>query len=154
MYLLKTTLNANNKLVVELHKIYGIHHSYTNQLCKDLGIKPQCLITSLTPTQRLMIQHWFQLKLMKTSLKVNDDLKKFMSDRKQELITLKTYRGSRHKDGLPSRGQRTHTNAKSQRSFKQSKQHSFPLKKKKVTLPKKKVIPKKSSKSSKPTKKK
>ena len=89
-------------------KIYGIGLNNSLLLCKKLGLSKNIKIKDLSREQIN--------KLLKTvellNLIVGSDLKKNKLIISKKLIAIKTYRGLRSYQGLPVRGQRTHTNAK------------------------------------------
>jgi small subunit ribosomal protein S13 len=114
MYLFKTYLEPKQKMKRQLKKIYGLSNFYINKLYNQFGFNQQIFIKDLTSTQKKLLKDWFRTQF----LTVNDELKKKIDDTKKKLINLKLYKGFRHKDGLPVRGQRTHTNAKTQKKFK------------------------------------
>lgn len=111
LYLLETNLPENKSVLFSLTYIYGIGDSTAFRICKKLGFSSNLKIKDLTQEQVLEILHVID----SLDLVLNNELKKFRSLSLKNLIQIKSYRGLRRVRGLPTRGQRTHTNAKSAR---------------------------------------
>jgi small subunit ribosomal protein S13 len=111
LYLLETNLSENKSVFFALTQVYGIGKSTAFRICKKLGFSINLKIKDLTQEQTLeIIQTIDSLDLI-----LNNELKKLKSLALKKLIDIKSYRGLRRVRGLPVRGQRTHTNAKSAR---------------------------------------
>ena len=111
LYLLETNLPENKSVYFALTKVYGIGRSTAFNICKKLGFSVNLKIKDLTQEQITEI-----LQVIDSSnLLLNNELKKLRSLTLKNLISIKAYRGLRRVRGLPVRGQRTHTNAKSAR---------------------------------------
>ena len=108
IYIFETNLSANKPIFFALQKIYGIGRSQSLKICKLLGFSKNFKLTDLTGDQIK--------KLIKTienlNLIITTELKKQKSFSLKQLVNLKTYKGIRRINGLPVRGQRTHTNGK------------------------------------------
>jgi small subunit ribosomal protein S13 len=116
IYLLETKLPENKSVLFALTNVYGIGKSTAFLICKKLGFSINLKIKDLTQEQTIEI-----LQVVETlNLTLNNELKKFKSLSLKNLISIKSYRGLRGVRGLPVRGQRTHTNAKSARKNKRS----------------------------------
>lgn len=114
LYLLETNLPENKSVFFALTNIYGIGKSTAFLICKKLGFSINLKIKDLTQEQISEI-----LRIVDSlNLLLNNELKKFKSLTLKNLISIKSYRGLRRVRGLPVRGQRTHTNAKSARKNK------------------------------------
>nr|YP_009495577.1 ribosomal protein S13 [Nitzschia sp. (in: diatoms)]AWQ64307.1 ribosomal protein S13 [Nitzschia sp. (in: diatoms)] len=114
LYLLETNLSENKSVFFALTKIHGIGRSTAFSICKKLGFSINLKIKNLNQEQISEI-----LKLIDSlNLLLNNELKKFKSLSLKKLIAIKSYRGLRRVRGLPVRGQRTHTNAKSAKKNK------------------------------------
>lgn len=111
IYILKTNLPENKSIIFSLTYVYGIGVSTSTLICKKLGLSSNLKTKDLTREQIVDL-----LKLV-DSLKIplNNELKKIKTLSLKKLINIKSYRGLRRLRGLPVRGQRTHTNAKSSR---------------------------------------
>jgi small subunit ribosomal protein S13 len=114
IYLLETKLPENKSVLFALTNIYGIGRSTAFLICKKLGFSINLKIKDLTQEQTVEILQVVEL----LNLTLNNELKKFKSLSLKNLISIKSYRGLRRVRGLPVRGQRTHTNAKSARKNK------------------------------------
>jgi small subunit ribosomal protein S13 len=114
LYLLETKLSENKPVFFALTQVYGIGNTISCQICKKLGFSLNLKVKDLTQEQTVEI-----LKLVDSlNLVLNNELKKLKSLSIRSLISIKSYRGLRRVRGLPVRGQRTHTNAKSARKNK------------------------------------
>ena len=109
LYLLETKLSERKSIVFALTQIYGIGKSTAFLICKKLGFSVNLKVKDLTQEQTVEILQVVELM----NLTLNNELKKFKSLSLKKLIAIKSYRGLRRVRGLPVRGQRTHTNAKS-----------------------------------------
>jgi len=111
IYLLETKLPENKSVFFALTNVYGIGKNTASFLCKKLGFSVNLKTKDLTPEQ---VGELLQL-VDSSNLILNNELKKLRSLTLKSLISIKSYRGLRRVRGLPVRGQRTHTNAKSSR---------------------------------------
>ena len=111
LYLLETNLPENKSVLFALTYIYGIGNSTAFRISKKLGFSTNLKIKDLTQDQTLEILQTID----SMDLVLNNELKKLKSLSLKNLIQIKSYRGLRRVRGLPVRGQRTHTNAKSAR---------------------------------------
>lgn len=111
LYVLETKLPENKSVVFALTKVYGIGEKTAYSICKKLGFSINLKTKDLTPEQ---VEEIIQL-VDSLNLTLNNELKKLRSLNLKTLISIKSYRGLRRVRGLPVRGQRTHTNAKSSR---------------------------------------
>lgn|SRR3990167_2583348 len=96
-------------VVIALTSIYGIGRSTSLKLCQKVGINPASKIAQLTE-QELEV-----LRTEITKLTVEGDLRRIVTMNIKRLMDLGCYRGLRHRRGLPSRGQRTKTNARTRK---------------------------------------
>lgn len=105
-YILRTHIQKKY-LFFGLKMIYGIGASISASLCHRLGFQKKFLLKNLTE------EDIYAISQLVDELKFNikGDLERWLKQKVDFLSTLKTYRGIRHRQGLPVRGQRTHTNA-------------------------------------------
>jgi small subunit ribosomal protein S13 len=94
---------------VALTAIYGIGRSRARALCEAVGIKVSTKIKDLTDAQL------DKLREHVGKLTTEGDLRREVSMSIKRLMDLGTYRGTRHRRGLPARGQRTRTNARTRK---------------------------------------
>jgi small subunit ribosomal protein S13 len=99
-------------LVKALTRVYGIGERRSQALCHLLTLPSSFRVRDLSKRQAARLAN-----LMKRNLYLGSDLRKQKSDSIQRLIEIGSYKGVRHRLGLPLRGQRTSTNAKSQRAL-------------------------------------
>lgn len=106
----------SKKILYSLIKIYGINIFQSKRICKYVGINPKI------KTDNLKI---FYINRLQNFIKENIIVEYFLKKKKKEKINLllkcKIIRGIRQYYGLPVRGQRTHSNAKTSKKFKQEK---------------------------------
>ncbi len=108
IYIFETELENSKLIVYSLKKIYGLNFYQSKLLCKKLGFSPNLKTLNLNNEQITKL-----IKLIEnTDLKITNELKKDQVFALKNLIDMKCYSGLRRIRGLPVRGQRTHTNAK------------------------------------------
>lgn len=101
----------NEKRVeIALTYIYGIGRHRSNLILKEAGINPDTRAKNLTTDDLGKITSIIQSKFL-----VEGDLRRDVQSNIKRLIAIHSYRGSRHLSGLPVRGQRTHTNARTRK---------------------------------------
>jgi len=109
MYLLGVNIPENKPIIIGLTYIYGIGNARAKLICHKLHINP------LSKPKDLINKQLNKLGKLINQFSIEIDLKKNIKNNIQNLINLGTYRGLRHKLGLPVRGQRTRSNARTQR---------------------------------------
>jgi small subunit ribosomal protein S13 len=111
IYLIESNIPENKSVYLGLTHIYGIGKSRSLFICKNLGFSLNLKIKYLSKDQLN--------KLIKTidflNFELASNLKKIKLLNAKKLISIKSYKGLRRYQGLPIRGQRTHTNAKTAR---------------------------------------
>lgn len=110
VFILNKKLNSNKKLFYELKKIYGLNFNRINLLFKIFKFEKNFLPKDLTSKQILLLN-----KFLKKSFSLEKNLKSQQIKNIKSLIRISSYRGLRHSKKLPVHGQRTHSNAKTQR---------------------------------------
>ena len=103
-------LPRNKNMGIALTYIYGIGSSLSQEICEKLGISFHAKTDDLTESQVAQIR-----ELLEREYKVEGDLRREVSMNIKRLMDLGCYRGIRHRRGLPVRGQRTHTNARTRK---------------------------------------
>ena len=108
IYFLETEIPNNKKINKSLKSVYGLGKKQSNIICKKLGI------IKTTKTLNLSNKHINKMSqyVLDSNLLITNNLKKEKALIFQQLINIKSVRGLRKLKGLPVRGQRTHTNAK------------------------------------------
>jgi small subunit ribosomal protein S13 len=109
-------ISPKKKVTYALNKIYGIGLKSSFNICKELSIAPQTLVSQLTDSQISNIT-----KLIKQKYLIEDNLRKYQRLNIRRLVQTKSYVGMRHIYSLPVRGQRTSTNARTQKKLKRFK---------------------------------
>jgi small subunit ribosomal protein S13 len=99
----------NAQVVIGLQHIYGIGPSRSKLICARSGIDPQTKVKDLSQSKIEVV------RTQVTTFTIEGDLRREVSMNIKRLIDLKCYRGGRHLKGLPVRGQRTKTNARTRK---------------------------------------
>src|SRR5262245_46360304 len=99
----------NKHVVIGLTHIYGIGKSRAWDICSAAGVKPETKVKDLTEPQVAA------LRGQVAKMTVEGDLRREVSINIKRLMDLGCYRGIRHRKGLPLRGQRTRTNARTRK---------------------------------------
>lgn len=114
-------LPSNKRVEIGLTYIHGIGGHIAKEICSKLGITSERRVHSLTDDEVLKIR-----ETIDANYQVEGGLKRIVSMNIKRLMDLGCYRGLRHRRGLPVRGQRTHTNARTRKG----KARAIPGKKK------------------------
>ena len=101
---------TNKRVVIALTYIYGIGRSKAAQICKKVNVPEDRRVNQLGDDEILRIR-----EIIDHEFKVEGDLRRETSMNIKRLMDLGCYRGLRHRRGLPVRGQRTHTNARTRK---------------------------------------
>ena len=102
-------------IVIGLTAIYGVGRNRAQVMCDAARIDPAKKVKDLTEAELE------SLRGEVAKVRVEGDLRREVSMNIKRLVELGTYRGSRHKRGLPARGQRTKTNARTRKGKRKSK---------------------------------
>ncbi len=100
---------VNKHVVVALTSIYGIGNTRAKQICEAAGIAPDTMVKDLAEPEVAGIRNAV------ANFVVEGDLRRETSMNIKRLMDLGCYRGIRHRRGLPLRGQRTRTNARTRK---------------------------------------
>jgi len=100
-------LNPEKHLILSLTTLYGIGLNTAKKLCAHLGFSSRLFVKDLNEKQQYLL-----IRAIKQTLRVENNLKDYVKSRIQRLIENESNRGFRHRNHLPVRGQRSHTNAK------------------------------------------
>ncbi|PJD90524.1 MAG: 30S ribosomal protein S13 [Legionella sp.] len=101
-------------VVIALTSIYGIGLSTSKKLCQTHDIDPASKISQLTEAQLELLRNEI------AKMTVEGDLRRVVTMNIKRLMDLGCYRGLRHRRGLPVRGQRTKTNARTRKGRRKS----------------------------------
>ncbi len=108
-------LPNQKRLEIGLTYIYGIGRSRAEQLCAELGIDPSTKVRDLTDEEVTRLRNHID-----GNLEVEGDLRRERSQAVKRLTEIGSYRGVRHRRGLPVNGQRTKTNARTRKGAKKT----------------------------------
>ena len=100
---------VNKHIVIGLTHIYGIGRPAAQAICQAAGVEPSTKVRDLTEAEVAALRAQIQ------RLAVEGDLRREVSMNIKRLMDLGCYRGIRHRKGLPMRGQRTRTNARTRK---------------------------------------
>ena len=101
---------SGKRIEVALTYVFGIGSTRAKKICYDAKLDPNKRVNSLTEDELTLIRDIIDKKYS-----VEGDLRRDNSVNLKRLIDLGCYRGLRHRKGLPVRGQRTHTNARTRK---------------------------------------
>jgi len=105
-----TDLPREKRLEVALTYIYGLGSSSSRKILRDSGVRPDVRVKDLTEEEITKLR-----RTIEGNFKVEGDLRREVSMNIKRLMDIGTYRGLRHRRGLPVRGQRTSTNARTRK---------------------------------------
>ena len=108
-------LPREKRLAVALTYIYGIGSSTAQKVCTDLSLSEDEKVRDLTDDEITKLRTYID-----ANLQVEGDLRRERSQAIKRLMEIACYRGLRHRRGLPVRGQRTKTNARSRKGPKKT----------------------------------
>ncbi len=103
-------LPPNKRVEVGLTYIYGIGRATSNEILKQAGVSPDTRVKDLAEDEIARLR-----EVISRNYRVEGDLRREVSMNIKRLIEIGCYRGLRHRRGLPVRGQRTRTNARTKR---------------------------------------
>ncbi len=103
-------LPRNKRVDIALRSIYGVGPKISDDVCRKAGIDGSKRTELLTEQDVIRIR-----EILETQYKVEGDLRRQVALDIKRLMDLGCYRGLRHRRGLPVRGQRTHTNARTRK---------------------------------------
>ncbi|MEM6933480.1 MAG: 30S ribosomal protein S13 [Pseudomonadota bacterium] len=101
---------TNKRVHIALTYIHGIGRSAAKQICEATGVQHERRVNELSDADVLAIREFID-----GNLQVEGDLRRERAVNIKRLMDLGCYRGLRHRRGLPVRGQRTHTNARTRK---------------------------------------
>jgi small subunit ribosomal protein S13 len=101
---------TNKRVEVALTYIHGIGDTFARQICEKVNIPRERRVSQLTESEVSQIREVIDRDYM-----VEGDLRREVAMNIKRLMDLGCYRGLRHRRGLPVRGQRTHTNARTRK---------------------------------------
>ncbi|MFA0766234.1 MAG: hypothetical protein BDTLLHRC_001187 [Candidatus Fervidibacter sp.] len=100
----------NKRLFVGLTYIYGVGRTLAVKACQAVGIDPMRKLSELSDEELARLRDYIE-----RNYKVEGDLRREVAENIKRLIDIRCYRGLRHMAGLPVRGQRTRSNARTRK---------------------------------------
>lgn len=107
-------LPREKRVEIGLTYIYGIGRTTASKICADTNINPDTRVKDLTEEEVDTIRKYID----EQHLMIEGDLRRERNQNVKRLMDIGCYRGLRHRKGLPVRGQRTHTNARTRKGPK------------------------------------
>ena len=101
---------TNKRVVIALRYIHGIGPAFAKEICDKVGIPAERRVNELSDAEVLQIR-----EAIDADYSVEGDLRREVAINIKRLMDQGCYRGLRHRRGLPVRGQRTHTNARTRK---------------------------------------
>ena len=101
---------TNKRVIIALQYIHGIGAKNASEICAKVNIPAERRVSQLSDAEVLQIR-----EAIDRDYKVEGDLRRDVAMNIKRLMDLGCYRGLRHRRGLPVRGQRTHTNARTRK---------------------------------------
>ena len=108
-------LPRNKRIEIALTYIYGIGRTSARYICKKADIEGTVKTDVLADSEVVRIR-----EILESDYKIEGDLRREVSQNIKMLMDIGCYRGLRHRRGLPVRGQRTHTNARTRKGPKKT----------------------------------
>lgn len=105
----------NKRIEIGLTYIYGINLSRSQEILNKININQDTFVNELKDEEVIAIR-----QILNNQYQIEGDLKRLESINIKRLMDIGSYRGKRHKLGLPLRGQRTRTNARTRRGSKKT----------------------------------
>ena len=106
---------SNKRIDVALCSIYGVGSTIAMKVAQQAQVNPETKVRDLTDTEFNRVR-----EIVDKSYVVEGDLRRQLQQNLRRLIEVGTYRGTRHRRGLPVRGQRTRTNARTKRGVRKT----------------------------------
>jgi small subunit ribosomal protein S13 len=103
------------RLEISLTYIFGIGPSISKKICAETDLNPDTRVRELTDEEVSRIRAWVD-----NNVKVEGDLRRDIQNDIKRKMEIGCYQGLRHRRGLPVRGQRTHTNARTRKGPKKT----------------------------------
>ena len=108
-------LPVNKRVEIGLTYLYGIGRASAQKILKEANVNPDTRIKNLREDEIIKLR-----EIIENSYKIEGDLRRDVSMNIKRLMDIGAYRGLRHRRGLPARGQRTRTNARTRKGPKKT----------------------------------
>ena len=106
-------LPREKRLEIGLTYIFGLGKTRSNIICEQTGVSPDTRVSDLTDDEVVKIRNFIE-----SNFEVEGDLRREVQQNIKRKVEISSYQGIRHRKGLPVRGQRTHTNARTRKGPK------------------------------------
>ena len=103
------------RLEISLTYIFGVGRTTAKKVCQETGMNVDTRVRDLTDEEVARLRNWID-----ANLKVEGDLRRDVQQDIKRKMEIGSYQGIRHRRGLPVRGQRTHTNARTRKGPKKT----------------------------------
>jgi small subunit ribosomal protein S13 len=103
------------RLEISLTYIFGVGRTTAKKVCQETGMNADTRVRDLTDEEVARLRNWID-----ANLKVEGDLRRDIQQDIKRKMEIGSYQGIRHRRGLPVRGQRTHTNARTRKGPKKT----------------------------------
>ncbi|MBE24823.1 MAG: 30S ribosomal protein S13 [Rhodospirillaceae bacterium] len=101
---------TNKRVVIALTYVFGIGNTKAHEICQKAGVSEASRVSQLAEAEVGRLR-----EIIDSEYRVEGDLRRDVAMNIKRLMDLGCYRGLRHRRGLPTRGQRTHTNARTRK---------------------------------------
>lgn len=108
-------LPRDKRLEVALTYIFGVGRSTSVRILNETGVSPETRVRDMTEDEVARLREYIE-----RNLSIEGDLRRIITANIQRLVDIGSYRGLRHRRGLPVRGQRTRTNARTRKGRKRT----------------------------------
>jgi small subunit ribosomal protein S13 len=108
-------LPRDKRLEIALTYIFGVGRPTSTRILQETGIRPDTRVRDMTEDELTRLRDYIE-----RNLRVEGDLRRIITANIQRLVDIGSYRGVRHRRGLPVRGQRTRTNARTRKGPKRT----------------------------------
>lgn len=108
-------LPRDKRLEIALTYIFGVGRSTSGRILDETGVRPDTRVRDMTEDELTRLRDYIE-----RNLRVEGDLRRIITANIQRLVDIGSYRGVRHRRGLPVRGQRTRTNARTRKGPKRT----------------------------------
>jgi small subunit ribosomal protein S13 len=108
-------LPRDKRLEIALTYIFGVGRTTSSRILEETGVRPDTRVRDMTEDELTRLRDYIE-----RNLRVEGDLRRIITANIQRLVDISSYRGVRHRRGLPVRGQRTRTNARTRKGPKRT----------------------------------
>lgn len=125
LYIFETNILENKSVFFSLRSIYGLNSYNISLICRKMGFSKNLKVKDLSENQVIKLVR----SIESLNIELTSDLKKSRQLTDKRFLEIKSYKGLRKNQGLPIRGQRTHTNSKTAKKTFKTSSNAKPTKK-------------------------